>query len=70
MTTLTNEMNITSKEIRLVAFEAEGLDVYSNECFSSLSVRVQRIIYKAKTIGTWNTAYVIKRCIFLAKKTK
>lgn len=60
------EMGLTKKEIRLIAFEAEGLNNYDPQVLSKLSARAQGFVYRTKR----NPSYVIGRCYFLINGKK
>ena len=64
--TMTKEMNLTQREIRLIAFEAEGVNNYDTHVMDEFSDRAQKFIYKANG----NPSYVIGRCYFLINGKK
>jgi len=60
------EMNLTDKEIRLIAFEANGVNPYSPQMINEFSNRAQGFIIKAGG----DTSYVVRRCYYLVKGKK
>lgn len=70
MTTQENNMNLTEKEIRLIAFEGKGVDTYNPNMMEDFSNRAYRLICKAANSGDVKTSngYIIRRCLFLTSK--
>lgn len=60
------EMNLTDKEISLIAFEAEGVNPYSPKMVEEFSYRTQGFILKASK----DPSYVVRRCYFLRNGVK
>lgn len=57
------EMNLTARQIRLIAFEVASLEVshFNAKVSTYLSARVQNFLFIAKG----DTSYVLGRCHFL-----
>ena len=60
------EMNLTSKEIKLIAFEAKGVNSFNPNMISEFSYRVQGFIYKTGL----DFSYVVRRCQYLINSKK
>lgn len=56
------EMNLTAREIKFIALESQGVDVYSTNLLSQFSYRTQGFIFKA---SRQSKLYVVKRCHYL-----
>lgn len=62
-------MKLTSKEIKMIAFEAEGVNVFDTHFLSGFSDRTFNTILKgASTL--LSPCYVVRRCYFLINGKK
>lgn len=71
MNTLNNitEMNLTQREINIIAFEAEGVNPYDANMMNEFSVNTFHRIMKASTT-ILSPSYVVRRCYFLVNGKK
>jgi hypothetical protein len=61
-----NETGLTEKQVKLIAFEVEGVDTYSPTFMEELSYRVQGFVTDAMLNSSNLTpSYICRRCRFL-----
>lgn len=63
-----SQLNLTNRQISIIAFEGAELDTSDPSFMNRLSVRVQDIIYKSNESGQkLDFGYIVRRCVFLSK---
>ena len=65
----TTEMNLTSREIRMIAFEAEGVDIFNTNFLGEFSGRTFNMILKGSS-SLLSPSYVVRRCYFIVNGKK